>query len=74
MCYKPDNYAVITEIHKGNEHNYVADTMGQWTYYTICTVVYKRVRLDFMPYESNIKYFPSYTSIKFWKTKMKKLD
>lgn len=69
-----DNYAVITEIHKGNEHNYVAGTMGQWTYYTIRSTVYKSLLLDFMLYESNIKYFPSYTSIKFWETKMKKLD
>lgn len=47
-----DNYALIMKIHKGNEHNYVADTMGQWTYYTICTVVYKSLLLDFMLYES----------------------
>lgn len=24
-----DNYTLITKIHKGNEHNYVADTMGR---------------------------------------------
>lgn len=65
-----DNYTLITKIHKGNEHNYVATTVGQWTYYTICTVVYKSLLLDFMLSESKSKHFPSCTSIKIWKTKI----
>lgn len=52
-----DNYALITKIHKGNEHNYVADTMGLWTYYTICTVVCKSLLLHFLLYGSQIKHF-----------------
>lgn len=53
-----DNYALITKIHKGIEHNYAADTMGQWIYYTICIVVHKSLLLDFMLYESKIKHLP----------------
>lgn len=65
-----DNYTLITKIHKGNEHNYVADTMGRWIYYIICTIVYKSLLLDFMLCESKIKHFLSYTSIKCWKTEI----
>lgn len=63
-----DNYILITKIHKGNEHNYVADTTGQWTYYTICTAVYKSLLLDFMLCENKIKYFPSSIPIKLGET------
>lgn len=63
-----NNYTLITKIHKGNEHNYVADTAGQWTYYTICTAVYKSLLLDFMLCENKIKYFPLYVPITLGET------
>lgn len=69
-----DNYTLITKIHRGNEHNYVADTMGQWTYYTIHTVVYTTLLLDFMLYESKSKDFLPYTFIKVWKTQIWRND
>lgn len=59
ICFiSPDNYTLVTKILKGNEHNYVADTLGQWTSYTMCTVVCKSLLLD---YGNQMKQFPYYT-------------
>ena len=63
-----DNYTLVTKIHKGNEHNYAADTMGQWTYYTICTVVYKSLLVDFMCWWEQNEAFPLLCPIKFGET------
>lgn len=63
-----DNYTLITKIHKGNEHNYVADTVGQWTYYLICIVVYKNLLLNFILSEIEMKDFIPIPPLKFWKT------
>lgn len=40
---------------KGNEHNYVADTMGWWAYYATSTVSIKVLLLSFMHYGCKIK-------------------
>lgn len=63
-----DNYTLVTKIHEGNEHNYAADTMGQWTYCTICTVVCKSLLVDFMCLWEQNEAFPLLCAIKFGET------
>lgn len=63
ICIKStNNYTLMTTVPKGNAHNYEADTMGQWTYYTICAAVYKSLLIDFMLCNDKIKCFLPYIS------------
>ena len=63
-----DNYALVTKIHKGNEHNYVTATAGQWTYYTIGAVIYKSWLLHFMHLWEQNEAFPLLYPIKLGET------
>lgn len=63
-----DNYTLVPKIHKGNEHNYIAATMGQWTFYTIGAVVYKSLLLHFMHLWEQNEAFPLLYPIKLGET------